>query len=151
MRERAEICLIVVLLMCSLLIGCAGAGAANKPTPTVALPTPTATSEPAKPQLELLSAVSSSTKYGSRYMTVEGQVKNISQDRIEHPMAVVEWYTSSGQFITSDRALTTYRPLLPGQTTPFEVITPTNPAMAKYSVTFTDLNGRNIPAIGTGK
>lgn len=81
-------------------------------------------------------------EYG--YVTAEGQVKNISGRRLENVMAVVTWKDSNGNMITSDSALIEYRPLMPGQTSPFKVMESYNPLMKKASIGFKHLMGEEI-------
>ena len=94
------------------------------------------------PQLELLNYSGTVGEYG--YATVEGQVKNISGQRMGNVMAVVTWFTDDDSFVTSDEALIAYNPVLPGQTSPFEVLTQANPMMKKFSVTFKKMFGGTI-------
>lgn len=83
-----------------------------------------------------------STAHG--YVTVEGQVKNISDKSIENAQAVATLYTSGGEFITSSDALIEYNPVLPGQTSPFKVMVKHNPAMKKAGIDFKTLFGKKI-------
>lgn len=98
--------------------------------------------EPAEP-LVLIAQTGTIGEYG--FSTVEGQVRNVSGGPMENVMVVVTWLTDDGQFITSDEALISYNPILNGQTSPFEVITQTNPAMKRFRVEFKELFGRPIP------
>ena len=82
-------------------------------------------------------------EYG--FSSVEGQVRNVSGESLENVMAVVTWLTDDGQFITSEEALISYNPILDGQTSPFEVMVQTNPAMKRFRVEFKELFGRPIP------
>lgn len=75
------------------------------------------------------------------YAVYEGQVKNISNSKMEHVQAVVTWYDNNGNMITSRSALIEYDPLMPGQTSPFKVIKSFNPAMQKAGVEFSYLMG----------
>lgn len=84
-----------------------------------------------------------STAHG--YVTAEGQVKNISNQSIQNAQAVVTFYTSGGEFITSSDALIEYNPILPGQTSPFKVMARHNPAMNKAGIDFKTLFGQKIP------
>jgi hypothetical protein len=88
------------------------------------------------PVLALRSATET-TSAGGGYRVIEGEVVNISSSSIRFVMAVVSWYSSSGTFITSDRAVVDYTPLMPGQKSPFKVMTRINPEMATYSIEFT--------------
>jgi len=92
-------------------------------------------------KLELLST---NTERSSGFMTLEGQVKNISNESLENVTAVVEYYDSADNFIKSDSALIDYNPILPGQTSPFSVITTDNPEIKRYSVSFKFLLGGTI-------
>ena len=56
-------------------------------------------------------------------------------------MAVVTWLTDEDQFVTTDEALINFNPVLPGQTSPFEVMSQTNPAMSRFRVEFKTLFG----------
>jgi len=84
--------------------------------------------------------------WGSKYSyaTAEGRVKNTSSERLEHVEAVVTFLTDSGEFITSDSALIEFDPLMPGQTSPWEVLTTWNPRMSKARVEFKELMGGKI-------
>ncbi|MDZ7698928.1 MAG: FxLYD domain-containing protein [Deltaproteobacteria bacterium] len=67
--------------------------------------------ERASCDLELLSWHWSTTSSGN-YVTAEGEVKNISGRRLERVQAVVTWYDSSGNLITSDASTIQYSPLM---------------------------------------
>lgn len=130
-------CLTLIVLLGVVMV----IGALNAPTPT---PSSTqsrsaASSAPATNELALLSATGGHSS--DAFMKVEGQVENISSASLKSVAAVVTWYDKSDQFITSDTTLIEYDPLLPGQTSPFSVLTRANPAMQKYSVSFKHLIG----------
>ncbi|MBA7491356.1 hypothetical protein ES702_01901 [subsurface metagenome] len=95
-----------------------------------------------EPQLELLS--SRGYKSSMSHMSVEGQVKNISDESLKSIQVVVQWYDKDGNFITSDEVLIEYNPILPGQTSPFKAIATYNPEMEKYSVSFKEFWGTSI-------
>jgi len=101
--------------------------------------------KPAGPQLQVLSKSGTIGEYGYSY--VEGQVKNISSESLEHVQAVVTWYTDGGEFITSDSALIEYDPLLAQQVSPFKVGTRTNPKMKRYKVEFNQLLGGTLRTV----
>lgn len=96
---------------------------------------PLVSTAPAGDELELLSSTGYETETGS-YHKIEGQVKNISDKPIDSIVAVGTWMSKDGTFIKSDQALIEYRPLLPGQTSPFMTMSSTNPAMSRYRVEF---------------
>lgn len=81
---------------------------------------------------------------GYGFHTVEGQVQNLTDSNLENVMAVVTWYTDDDQFITSDETLIEYNPILPGQTSPFEVMSQSNPAMSRYRVEFKTMFGGTL-------
>jgi hypothetical protein len=94
-------------------------------------------------QLALLSSRGYQTEGGGYYI-VEGEVRNISGERLADVEAVASWYASNGTFITSDSALIDYNPIMPGQTSPFKVMSTANPEMDKYSVGFKTVLGLPI-------
>lgn len=94
------------------------------------------------PKLELLSSRGYQSSIG--HMTVEGQVKNITDKNLRRVQVVVQWYDKDGNFITSDEALIDYNPILPRQTSPFDVITTYNPQMENYTVNFKEFFGTTI-------
>ena len=104
-------------------------------------PPPAPAAAPEAP-LALLSLTGSDTGFG--FHTVEGQVRNTSAANLENVMAVVSWFTAEDTFITSDEALIAYNPILPEQTSPFEVTTQTNPAMSRFRVEFKTLFGGTL-------
>ena len=84
-----------------------------------------------------------STSHG--YATAEGRVKNISGRRLENVVAEVTFTDRSGGFITTDDALISLNPILPGQTSTFKVMARQNPAMNNASLSFKFLMGGSIP------
>jgi hypothetical protein len=93
-------------------------------------------------ELQLLST-SNERSYG--YITMSGEVKNISSSSLENVMAVVSYYTEDDIFVKSADALIDYNPILSGQTSPFEVITTDNPAITRFRISFKYLFGGTIP------
>jgi len=112
--------------------------------------TPRATKTPIAPgytrapsyKLELLSDSGTLDEY---FATVEGEVKNISGQSLDGVTVVASWYDASGGFITSDWSFIEYQPILPGQTSPFKVMTTKNPAMKKFTINFKEFAGGTIP------
>jgi hypothetical protein len=90
-----------------------------------------------------LTAFSWHTEHG--YAIVEGMVKNISSAPLDNVQAVAIFDDSSDNFITSSDALIDYRPILPGQSSPFKVMSPQNPAMNGCRVEFKQMFGSAIP------
>jgi hypothetical protein len=79
------------------------------------------------------------------YVIAEGQVKNISNKKLERVEALVTFYDVNGNMITSDSSIIQYSPLLPGQVSPFKVMERYNPAMKRASIDFKFLFGGSIP------
>jgi hypothetical protein len=105
--------------------------------------TPPSPAPPEGPKLALLSSSGIESETGSYYY-IQGQVKNISSEPLKSVMAVGTWLDDSGGFIKSDDALIDYNPILPGQTSPFKVISTGNPRMSKYRVEFKTLFGGTL-------
>jgi hypothetical protein len=75
---------------------------------------------------------------------VEGAIKNISDAPIDNIVAHATFYDKNKEFISSDHALIDYRPLLPGQTSPFKIIGNFNPAMVHAIVDFKMFGGETL-------
>lgn len=112
---------------------------------SAAEPTKAPEGDTAPPGYDLVLLASNGTRDRYGFATVEGQVKNVSNESLRNVQVVVEWFTAEGEFVKSDQALVEYDPILPGQTSPFTSITSDNPAMAKFRVTFKHLLGGTIP------
>lgn len=102
-----------------------------EPTPT---PTPS-------PQLEVLNW-HWSREYS--YIIAEGEVRNISDQKLDNVLAVLRYYTADYTFVTSDDALIDYNPIMPGQTSPFKVYTTDNPLIKSGGLSFRHLMGGAI-------
>lgn len=112
------------------------------PTPTPVSPTPTP--DPFN-QLEIQS-FRCTTDSAIGFAFIRGEVTNVSGRRLENVVAVGTWRTADGTFIVSDDALIDFDPLLPGQTSPFEIISRYNPLMSRCNLQFKHLFGEQIPA-----
>ncbi len=84
---------------------------------------------------------------GGSYVKAEGRVTNNTTQTLRNMQALVEYETSSGQFITSDFSTIDLRDLLPGQSSPFSVMTNYNPAMSRASLRFREFYGSTVPTI----
>ncbi len=78
------------------------------------------------------------------YAIVEGTVKNNSGEAIENLEAVVEFTDGAGNLIKSGSALVDFRPLMPGQSSPFKVMESFNPMIKSASLRFKQLMGGEI-------
>jgi len=78
------------------------------------------------------------------YFFASGQVKNISDHNLKNVTAVLNLYDVRGMFAKSDKAMIEYNPLLPGQTSPFKVMSTANPLINKAQIEFKELLGGTI-------
>jgi hypothetical protein len=102
-----------------------------------------ASGTPTRPVLELLSA--RSYQSSSSYVTVEGEVRNLSGSRLDKLLVIVTWRGADGTHITSTKVLVEYDPVLPGQATPFKAIAKRNPVMDRFDVEFMEIGGPILP------
>jgi hypothetical protein len=135
-------CLLLIILAV-LFIGYIGSqvDTSSYDTQSTNYDSPKAAPVPEEPKLLLLDW---SWHQESGYAIVEGQVKNISDRSLENVQAVVEFYAEDKSFITSDDSLIEYKPLLPGQTSPFKVYASWNPRMTTANIDFKKLFGGSI-------
>lgn len=107
--------------------------------------TPPARTAPAPPsnRIALVSA-SDDISSGGGYNVIQGEVENISGESLKNVAAVASWYDKNDVLIKSDTTLIEYNPILPGQRSPYKVMSTHNPAMAKYSIAFKSLLGGSI-------
>lgn len=78
------------------------------------------------------------------YLIVEGQVRNISGEKLQGVMAVAECYDGGGNLVTSEDAVLEYDPIMPGQTSPFKVMVRDNPLIKTFRVNFKHIFGETI-------
>jgi hypothetical protein len=90
-----------------------------------------------------LSADSASCSRSPAFVTCEGFVTNLSKHPLSSVQAVVV-YKAAGTPVSSDTALITYDPLLPGQQSPWKVISRDNPSFDEMEVEFTLLFGSSL-------
>ncbi len=91
-----------------------------------------------------LALLSNTSDRSYNFITVSGEVANISNEKLANVEVVVNFYGSDGIFIKSDSALIQYNPILSGQTSPFKAITTDNPAISNFKVNFSYLFGGTI-------
>ncbi len=100
--------------------------------------------EPSAPSTPVLELQAWNWHKDYDYADVQGEVKNISDHNLDNVEAVATFTDQNGHFITSEEALIQYRPLLPGQTSPFEVMVTYNPSMNVANIDFKSFNGGSI-------
>jgi hypothetical protein len=101
---------------------------------------------PAQQPINLLKLLAWSWSYdGYNFVEVNGQVQNIAPVKLDSVVALVCYYTKDGEFITSDQAILKYDPVMPGQTSPFQLYTPYNPLMKRATIEFKFFGGNHIP------
>ena len=71
-------------------------------------------------------------------------MKNVSGAPLENLLAVVIFRTEDGTFVTSADSLLDFNPVMPGQTTPFSVMTTWNPLIKTGAITFKRFGGGGI-------
>lgn len=79
------------------------------------------------------------------YVSVQGRVTNVSGAPMRGVIATVEFETESGGFISKVDALIDLNPILPGQTSTFDLSERWNPAMHNASLSFRRAGGGSIP------
>lgn len=118
-----------------------GASYVTRSTPDSSSGSGSYTRSSAPPLLLLSSSCGVET---STYMHSRGQVKNMTSQPIKNIEAIAEYYTKDGTFIISDDAFVEFNPLMPGQTTPYHVLLPGNPLIAKCSIRFKVMWGEEL-------
>lgn len=78
------------------------------------------------------------------FVHAKGQVRNATDVKLEGVQAIVSFFTDDGTFIASDSAFLEFNPLMPGQTSPFEVIAQYNPRMKSARLEFGFFAGRKL-------
>lgn len=111
-----------------------GSGSASSPTSATSYTPP----EPQTPPLEVQSW-RCDKEHGYAY--VRGEVKNVSNRKLEHVEAVGTFRTKSGELVKSSDSLIDYNPIMPGQTSPFSTGTSDNPQMERCELGFKFLLG----------
>jgi hypothetical protein len=81
----------------------------------------------------------------NKYAVVEGYVKNISDKSLGSVQVVVWFEDEDGRIISSQHSLIEYNPILPGQTSPFFLITDFNPRMKTATIDFRGFSGETLP------
>ncbi len=100
-----------------------------------------------------LEVVTDNIDKASGNITVSGEVKNISDEKIDHIIAVADFRITDGRIMwifKTAEAPVAYGPVMPGQTTPFAVIIPDdipkNLRLEDYRLTFKNASGETIRA-----
>ena len=91
--------------------------------------------------LNLLSS-QGTREYG--FITVVGEIQNISNQKLEDAEVVVIFYDKENNLVITAEALIQYNPIMPGQTYPFTVMTTDNPLITKEKIAFQFLFGGQI-------
>jgi len=80
----------------------------------------------------------------TQYVVVEGMVRNISDGPLDNVMAIVLFFDSASEFVTSDSALIEYVPLMPGQASSFKIHVRWKPTLVQFRVEFKELAGPRL-------
>lgn len=78
------------------------------------------------------------------FARAEGTVKNLTNHSLKNVQAIIVWRTQNGDFVKKADALIDYNPILPGQTSPFTVLTSGNPQISQGSISFSTLFGSEL-------
>jgi hypothetical protein len=118
------------------------------PTPSInSALKPTAST--ASPPLKLLA---STCNHDNGFIQLEGEVQNISSKKLDNVEAVGLFRAKDGTLVKSVDMLVEYNPIMPNQTSPFHVITTTNPMIKTCNISFKSLTtGEEIAYIDTLK
>jgi len=81
-------------------------------------------------------------EYG--FAIVNGQVKNTSERPMHNVEVVASFKTKAGKLVTSDSSLIELNPIMPGQVSPFKVMSTYNPLMETVNIAFHNLLGGPI-------
>ncbi len=82
------------------------------------------------------------------YHSIVGEVKNISPKKIDNVMAVGVFVTASGEVVKTDQSLIDYNPIMPNQTSPFKIMTTSNPQIKSCKLSFKTMFGGQIMTKG---
>lgn len=96
----------------------------------------------------LLAIKSQHVSRGNGYLTVSGEVNNITSAPLKDVEAVSTFYDKNHNVIKIATALIEYNPVMPGQTSPFKTLTPDNPLVIREITTFKFLMGGKIETGG---
>lgn len=129
-------------------------GTCNKqePTHTDSDNTPTFSTQPSAPAPSAPASTEPKLKKGSEnfrfedgYCIVDGEVTNISSDKISDVEAVTTFYDKAGNVVKTTDALIKYNPITAGQTSPYETMDTENPVIKTEKTTFASIGGEAIP------
>jgi DNA-binding transcriptional MerR regulator len=118
--------------------------AGSRRTPPSFMSGPLSESQPATPQLALLS-VQSEIAAQEGCFVFEGEVKNISDRPLHDIVVAVILYDATPQHIASEETPIELTILQPAQTSPFSVLLDYNPMGDYYKVVFKHPNGEPVP------
>jgi hypothetical protein len=91
-----------------------------------------------------LKLISFRCEHSDSFITVDGEVKNVTAAPISDLMVNSSHYDANGTFVRTDSAMVKYQPLMPGQTSPFETIGSYNPVMSRCAVAFQRMFGGKV-------
>jgi hypothetical protein len=80
------------------------------------------------------------------YQICEGEVRNVSGERLDNVMAEVRFQDQAGTFIKSESGLIEYQPLMPSQNSPFKIATTSNPQIRHFTISFQEMFGGELKA-----
>jgi hypothetical protein len=81
------------------------------------------------------------------YFYIEGTVTNVSGQKLNGVKIVVSFFDDQKSFVSSDFTYAEFDPLMPGQTAPYKLMMPKNPAIDTYQVAFAARDGAQLKAM----
>ena len=80
---------------------------------------------------------------------VQGEIKNLSSQPLKLVSITSTFRDGNGAFVSTEpNILATFRPILPGQTSPFKGYGDTNPAITQVTIAPSLVNGRALASSG---
>lgn len=137
MRILAFVVLIVVGL------GCANSGRQT----TSQQPTSLSSSETAINKVSVEYTHRWNWSASGDYIHIEGEIRNVTTERIEGIKIILTFYDKSQRLVTSDISYANFDPIMPGQTSPYTSMISANPAIDTYTVQFSTRSGERLNAI----
>lgn len=78
---------------------------------------------------------------------VHGLVRNLTGSPINSVVAVVNYFGENNAFVKTDEGHAKFDPIMPGQTSPFTVITSAHPSIVRYVVQFRQFAGSTLEMV----
>ncbi len=124
-------------------LGCIGGGRRNPSTSSSGSSQSTNENVDASPPLELMSWRWAQTA-SDMFVEVNGEVRNVSDEKLDALRVTAEFRTKDGTLITTEDGMVESSPLLPEQTSSFKIMGRYNSEMATCNLRFKTIWGTEI-------